>query len=161
MPSELVVEQVDPQGGPALSLLREAAIEARELYPELHQPNREWPTNAPTPDRGVYLVGFMNSAPVACGALRPIDAQTAEVRRMFVQRGSRRRGFAGTILSTLEENARSLGFSILRLETGNRQHSAIALYESYGFQRIAPFGEYANDPTSVCFEKKVCATRVS
>ena len=161
MPPELVLEQVDPQGRAALSLLREAASEARELYPELHQSNSAWPINAPTPDRGVYLVGFIGGAPVACGALRPMDAQAAEVRRVFVQRTSRRRGCARAILSTLEEYARTFGFSTLRLETGNRQHSAVKLYESCGFQRIAPFGEYANDPTSICFEKPVSAARVA
>jgi len=159
VPPDLVVEQVDPQGGAALCLLREAAIEARELYPELQRSKSAWPTNEPTPDRGVYLVGFLGGAPVACGALRPVDARIAEVRRMFVQRDSRRRGFARAILATLEDYARSFGFSVLRLETGNRQHSAIALYESHGFQRIAPFGDHARDPTSVCFEKRVSAVR--
>lgn len=154
-PPRLVIEQVDPQGAAALGLLRQAAIEARELYPELHEANAAWPGNRPTPDRGVYLVGFLDGSPVACGALRPIDAQATEIRRMFVAAGSRRQGFAKAILSTLEEYAGTFGFSVLRLETGNRQHAAIALYESYGFRRIAPFGEHANDPTSVCFEKKV------
>jgi putative acetyltransferase len=29
----------------------------------------------------------------------------------------------------------------------------MALYESFGFRRIPPFGEYRDDPTSVCYEK--------
>ena len=160
MPPELSIEQADPQGWAALSLLREAAAEAREPYPELRL-NGVQPSNSPTPDRGVYLVGFVAGSPVASGALRPTDARIAEVRRMFVQRASRRLGFARAMLSTLEGYARTLGFSVLRLETGNRQHPAIALYESFGSHRIAPFGEYANDPTSVCFEKSVDAVRVA
>ena len=48
-----------------------------------------------------------------------------------------------------------MGYTVMRLETGNRQHPAMALYESFGFERIAPFGEYANDPTSVCYEKNL------
>jgi len=47
----------------------------------------------------------------------------------------------------------------MRLETGNRQLPAMALHESYGFVRIPPFGDYVNDPTSVCYEKPVL-TRV-
>ena len=39
------------------------------------------------------------------------------------------------------------------LETGARQPEALALYESNGFARIAPFGEYIDDPVSVCMEK--------
>src|SRR2546430_15426810 len=34
----LVIEEVDPQGPEAMSLLREAALEARSLYPELIAP---------------------------------------------------------------------------------------------------------------------------
>jgi len=154
-PPGLVIEQVDPQGTAALTLLRQAAIEARELYPELDSPDGAWPANPPTPDRGVYLVGFVDGSPIACGALRPIDDQAAEVRRMFVLASSRRHGFARAILNTLEEYASTFGFSVLRLETGNRQLPAIALYESHGFRRVPPFGAYANDPTSVCFEKPV------
>jgi len=33
----------------------------------------------------------------------------------------------------------------------------MALYESCGFERIPPFGEYINDPTSVCYEKLVAS----
>ncbi|MCE9658431.1 MAG: GNAT family N-acetyltransferase [Burkholderiales bacterium] len=155
MPTAPVIEQVDPQGPVAMALLRQAAAEARALYPELVRPNAPPPTNAPTPDRGVYLVAFVDGAGVACGALRPIDGEIAEVKRMFVVRDSRRRGLARAILDALQEHARSFGFSRLRLETGNRQAAAIALYESCGFEHIAAFGEHANDPTSVCFEKRL------
>ena len=154
-PRGLVIEQTDPQGATAFGLLREAALEARALYPELHAADAPWPTNPPTPERGVYLVAFLDGAPVACGALRPIDADAAEVRRMFVAADSRRRGFARAILDALTAHAEGFGYSVLRLETGQRQHAAIALYESCGFQRIAPFGDHVNDPTSVCFEKRI------
>lgn len=78
MPTFEIVE-VDPPGTDALALLREAAIEARALYPEHVEPDATWPTNAPTPDRGVYLVACQAGRPVACGALRPIGPRLAEV----------------------------------------------------------------------------------
>ena len=43
----LVIEEVDPQGPEAMSLLREAALEARSLYPELIAPGAPMPTNPP------------------------------------------------------------------------------------------------------------------
>jgi len=147
------ITEVDPRGGDALALLREAAIEARELYPEQFAVDAPWPVNTPTPERGVYLVAYQEERPVACGALRPIDEATVEVRRMFVTATARRKGLALTILRELETRAAGFGFTIMRLETGNRQLSAMALYETLGFTRIAPFGQYANDPLSVCFEK--------
>jgi hypothetical protein len=46
-----------------------------------------------------------------------------------------------------------LGYRQLVLETGVRQVPAIALYSRCGWRRIAPFGPYVGDPTSVCFGK--------
>ena len=43
----------------------------------------------------------------------------------------------------------------LRLETGIYQDAAIALYESFGFRRRSPFGEYREDPFSLYFEMKL------
>lgn len=147
--------EADPQGADAMGLLREAAIEARQLYPELFAPGAPWPVNPPTPHRGVYLVAYVDDQPVACGALRPLDAHAVEVRRMFVTHGARRRGMAQAMLAELEKRAVAFGYRVMRLETGKRQASAMALYEKLGFRRIPPFGAYANDPVSVCFEKRI------
>ncbi len=155
--AKLCFSAVDPQGDDAMGLLREAAIEARAMYPELFPPGAPWPDNPPTPARGVYLVAYTDGKPVACGALRPLDAETVEVRRMFVSASARRRGIAKAVLAELEEHAAALGFKVMRLETGKRQLSAMALYERQGFKRIPPFGEYVGDPVSVCFEKRVDA----
>jgi len=140
-----------------LALLREAAVEARALYPELHEPTAPWPTNPPTPAGGIYIVVYLDGMPAACGGLRPIERGLAEVRRMFVSKEARRRGLGRKVLEALEEAAVRLGYQALRLETGYRQLPAIRLYTQYGFVRIEPFGEYVNDPTSVCFEKKIGA----
>ena len=149
------IAEVDPLGVDALTLLREAAIEARELYPELHSPTNPWPTNTPTPPRGVYVIAYLRDRPVAMGAHRPIDQECTEIRRMYVTRSARRSGAARAVLRALEAHARAQGFKQLLLETGSKQHAAMALYESYGFSRIAPFGPYASDPTSVCYTKSL------
>ncbi len=149
------IRPVDPQGTDALALLAEAAVEASALYPELHDPTAPGPTNAPTPPRGIYLVAYLDGAAVACGALRPLDEHTAEVRRMYARRSHRRRGLASAILHALEQAAAGFGYRSLRLETGYRQQPAMALYEAHGFVHIAPFGPYVDDPTSVCFDKQI------
>jgi putative acetyltransferase len=154
-PDQYAIRVVDPHGEDALSLLREAAIEARALYPELHTEGAPWPSNPITPLGGTYVIAYELEMPVACGALRPIDAITVEVRRMYVLKSVRRCGVARKILAALEASAAQMGYKSMRLETGSRQQPAMALYESLGFERIAPFGEYVNDPTSVCYEKHV------
>jgi len=42
-----------------------------------------------------------------------------------------------------------------RLETGIHQHEAIDLYQKLGYSKIAPFGDYTEDPLSVFMEKKI------
>jgi GNAT superfamily N-acetyltransferase len=127
------------------------------LYPELHDSGAPWPTNPPTAAGGIYLVAYLNGMPAACGALRPIEHGLVEVRRMFVCEEARRHGLGRRMLEALEAAAERLGYQAMRLETGYRQLPAISLYTQYGFVRIEPFGEHVNDPTSVCFEKKIGA----
>ena len=136
----------------ALSLLREAAVEARALYEDTVAPDAPWATNTPLGSRDVYVVAYIDQDPVACGALRELDQVTAEVRRMYVMREHRRNRVGHAVLTHLAAEAKRLGYRMLRLETGNKQAPAMALYEAFGFRRIAPFGIYETDPTSVCFE---------
>jgi len=151
----LQIADADPLGEAALGLLREAAIDARALYPELHTPGAPWPTNEPLTPRAVYLIVWQGQTPVGMGALRPLDDHCAEVRRMYVHRDWRRHGIGRELLRALQARARALGYRALRLETGPKQQPAMALYEGFGFQRIAPFGPYVGDPTSVCYELRL------
>jgi GNAT superfamily N-acetyltransferase len=155
MTAELRIEPADPRGAAALALLREAAVEVRALYPELHAQAHPslWPANPPVPARGAYFLGWLEKVVVASGALRPIDEHTAELRRMFVHPDYRRKGFARAMLERLEGEARALGYALIRLETGYKQEAAMTLYQACGWRPIAPFGEYASDPTSRCFGK--------
>ena len=156
--SRLHIAEADPQGQPALALLAEAAAEAAALYPELHDPARPGPGNPPTPPGGVYLLAWLDGVAVGSGALRPLpggQAGVGELRRLFVCRHARRQGVAAAIVAALEARAPGLGYRLLRLETGCRQTPAVALYTALGWRRIEPFGPYADDPTSVCFEKPV------
>jgi putative acetyltransferase len=145
----------DPLDLEALFLLKEAAIEARRLYADLIDPATPMPTNPPAQPGSIYLIAFLAENPVGCGALRKIDTITAEVRRMYVLSSARRIGIGRALLVRLEKEAHKLGYASLKLQTGNRQRAAMALYESYGFTRIPPFGEYVNDPISICYAKKV------
>ncbi|HTV78646.1 MAG TPA: GNAT family N-acetyltransferase [Steroidobacteraceae bacterium] len=149
------IRNVDPQGIDALGLLREASIDARALYPEAFGDTTVDATNGPLVKGGVYVVAYAGDVPVACGALRPWGPEVAEVRRMYVHREHRRLGLGRRILDHLVDAATRMGYSRLVLETGCRQRAAMRLYESRGFGRIDPFGEYVNDPTSVCYARDI------
>ena len=102
-----------------------------------------------------FVVARLDGRPVGCGALRPLERGIGEVKRMFVEKDARRRGVARRILEKLEAIAAQLGYEALRLETGVRQPEALGLYESAGYRRIRCYGRYADNPLSVCFEKRL------
>lgn len=105
--------------------------------------------------RGAFLVAYAGGVPVACGSIRRLDADTAEIKRMYVAPGARGRGVGRRILAALEAEARRLGVGRIVLETGERQPEALTLYERAGFVPTPAFGEYAGSPLSVCMEKEI------
>ena len=92
---------------------------------------------------------------IGCGAIKDLEGEAMEVKRMFVLAARRGRGVAGSILAELEKWAFELGYSSCRLETGKRQPEAIALYMRKGYQIIPNYGQYAEVENSICFEKKL------
>lgn len=150
---------VDPLGADALALLAQAAAEARSLYPELFTSDGPPPSNTPLGEGDVYLVAYDGAVPVACGALRRLDATSAELRRMFVAAHARRRGLARTMLAALEDAALDFGCDTLLLETGHRQQPAMGLYESGSSTRVAAFGAHVGDPTRLCHAKRLAPAR--
>ncbi len=107
------------------------------------------------PHADAFLIARLDGAAVGCGAVRFLDAVTAEVKRMFVDPAVRGRGIAAAILAELEAFARGAGAERLVLETGERQHAALVLYARAGFVTIPCFGAYAASKSSVCFEKNL------
>lgn len=111
-------------------------------------------SNFGLPD-GALLVGYEEGEPVACGGICRYNGATAEIRRMYVVPTARGRGFARLVLAGLEEEARRLAYTAVRLETGDRQPEAIRLYETAGYEPIERYGPYVDDERSVCFEKRL------
>lgn len=102
----------------------------------------------------VVLIKENNEA-IGCGAIKELDSESMEVKRMFILKKSRGQGFAGSVLEELEKWAFDLGYSYCKLETGKRQPEAIALYERKGYQRISNYGQYTGIDNSICFEKNL------
>ncbi|MCP3776663.1 GNAT family N-acetyltransferase [Paenibacillus sp. MZ04-78.2] len=103
----------------------------------------------------VFVLACCNGVAAGCGAYRPLDAQAAELKRIFVDPSFRNKRIASSILSFLEQEAARAGFRSLLLETGPMQPESIALYKKFGFIDIDPFGDYVDCPSSICMEKKL------
>jgi len=102
----------------------------------------------------VTLLVARSSAGEALGMVALVES-SAEIKRMYVHDRARGMGVGAALLSAVETLARGLGIRELRLETGEPQVAAIALYSRAGYLRCAPFGEYVDDPTSVCMSKSL------
>jgi len=112
------------------------------------------------PPSGAFFVGYLDGRPVATGAWRlrrdvVVDGRdrAAEIKRMYVASGARRRGLARAMLAHLEATAREAGAEVMILETGLAQPEAIALYESSGYTAIPGFGFYKDAPLARCFAR--------
>jgi putative acetyltransferase len=86
------------------------------------------------------------------GALRELDPTHGEVKSMHTAPDARRQGVGRAMVEHLLEVARTRGYDRVSLETGTMDAFAPArdLYISMDFTRCAPFGDYTDNPHSVC-----------
>jgi len=105
-------------------------------------------------DNQKVIVGYIEGVPVASGCFKALDQATIEIKRMFVKADYRRKGISTSILASIENWAKELGFSIAILETGNKQPEAINLYKKQGYEIIENYGPYIGLENSICMEKK-------
>lgn len=101
------------------------------------------------------VVYFENNIPLGCGAIKPFDAHSVEVKRMFVQPNTRGKGIATLVLTALEVWAKELGYTHCVLETGKRQPEAIALYKKNNYNIVPNYPPYEGIDNSVCFRKEI------
>lgn len=102
------------------------------------------------------LVSDAAGSPVAHGALRDLahdGIRDLEIKRVFVQPRARGAGASRVLLAELERIARGRGAARLILQTGDRQHDAVALYEKLGYTPIDIYEPYTAFAFSQCFEK--------
>lgn len=142
-------------GETAAKLIRSLNAELSATYPEEGATHFRLDPDETVEGRGAFLVAWVDGVPMACGAIRKNDEETAEIKRMYVAPEARGQGLSLRVLSALETEAARLQVKRIVLETGTRQHAALALYGRAGYQRIPAFGEYIGSPLSICMEKRI------
>ena len=99
------------------------------------------------------VVLYQYGEPVACGAIKQIESEIAEVKRMYTMPQFRGYGFAKSVLMELEKWAKELGFQKCVLETGKRMNDAVEFYKRCNYKIIPNYGQYVGIGNSICFEK--------
>ena len=101
--------------------------------------------------RAAFAVAYMDERPAGCGAIRELEGNTAELKRMYAREKSR--GVGKHLLQFLEGEAARLGYKKIVLETGAVNEKAIRFYRSNGYSVCENFGKYFGRTDSICFEK--------
>ncbi|MFF5702954.1 GNAT family N-acetyltransferase [Streptomyces sp. NPDC012794] len=112
---------------------------------EIDQGMLDDPADGLVPPTGQFVVGRLDGRPLACGGIRLLDPATAELTRVYVDQRARGTGGGAALLAALEEAARELGATRVRLDTRSDLVEARALYARHGYREIPAYnsGPYA------------------
>lgn len=99
---------------------------------------------------GYFVLAKAGEQLAGCGAFKPYNDSTIELKRMFVRSMFRGHGIGRAIVQTLEAEAKRRGYVESILETAHRMPEAIALYRACGYEAIPRYGQYVDSERSVC-----------
>ncbi|MCI4350589.1 MAG: GNAT family N-acetyltransferase [Thermoplasmata archaeon] len=92
-----------------------------------------------SPPRGEILLAFAQDDVVACGALREIEPNVGEIKRIYVRADHRGPGFGPRLTRALLDRAQQLGFERVRVDTLPTMAAAIEFYQEMGFVPIPSY----------------------
>ena len=106
--------------------------------------------SAPT---GALFIAYYNAIPVGCIALQPLqEPQTCEMKRLYVDPEYRNLKIGDALVKTLLQEAQSLRYTTMKLDTLERLQAAINLYLKFGFETVTAY--YDNPLPSVVYMQK-------
>lgn len=110
------------------------------------------------PPAGRLLLGFDADRPVGCVALRPLEAEVCEMKRLYVRPDFRGTGWGRRLAQRVVDEATSAGYRRMRLDTLPGMAGAQGLYQAMGFRPI-PAYRYNPVPGTLFLELDLTAAR--
>lgn len=142
-PIDLRFTREQPESTLAVALLERYHRELDARFPDGF--DRARGSAAPSAElvapRGLLLLAWQGQQAVGCGAVRRLDADTAEIKRMWVEPAARGQGIGRSLLAALEAGAVELGCRTVRLDTAASLTEALAMYEAAGYVEIPAYNE--------------------
>ncbi len=93
------------------------------------------------PPHGRFYVVRYKEQIAGVGCMKRLETGVGEVQRMYVLPTYRGKGIGRAIINRLIEDARSIGYRQLRLESLKFLEAAHSLYRSVGFLEIDPYAD--------------------
>lgn len=91
------------------------------------------------PPAGALILALVDGRAAGCIALRKVDDDICEMKRLYVRNDYRGLGIGNKLISMIIEEASKLNYSYMRLDTLPTMRKAQELYKSYGFYDIEPY----------------------
>ncbi len=90
------------------------------------------------PEGGIWLA-WADVMPGGCVALRPLDPEICEMKRLYVRPANAGHGLGRALAEAAVLGARERGYRAIRLDTLESMTAANALYNKLGFRIIPPY----------------------
>jgi putative acetyltransferase len=91
------------------------------------------------PPDGALLIAREAEVALGCVALKRLDEESCEMKRMFVAPMARGGGAGRALADAVLARARAVGYRRMYLDTSIRQTEAITLYRSLGFEEVPAY----------------------
>ena len=89
---------------------------------------------------GRLLLAQYEQQAAGCVALRKLEANICEMKRLYVRPAYRGQGLGRILVERVIAEARAIGYGRMRLDTiGSSMQDAVELYRRMGFKEIAPY----------------------
>lgn len=93
------------------------------------------------PPMGRLYIAFSNQEVVGCIALKQMNSDSGELKRLYVRKKFRKAGIGSILVDKIISDAKEIGYTYLKLDTLPFLKEAIHIYEAKGFEHIEKYND--------------------